>query len=89
MNGIAQVNQEVNVNVFPNPANTNVSIEVPDLKAQGTTLKLYNLIGEIVYQTEIKNQFTVIDVADFANGMYTISIDNKNSRTIKKLVINH
>ena len=89
MSGIAQVNQQVMVNLFPNPANNNVTVEVQDLNPQGTVLKLYNLMGEIVYQTEIKNTFTVIDASAFVSGMYTISIDTKNNRTIRKLVINH
>jgi hypothetical protein len=86
--GITQLDRNKSVSVYPNPANENVTIDISGAGFLVANLKLYNIIGEMVYQTEITSASTVIPVSSFAKGVYTIVIANKGVNVFKKLVIN-
>ena len=86
--GINQYELNQSVSVYPNPASNNVTIEISDLKLKGAIVRLFNIVGEVVYQAEIINSDSVIDVSSFAKGIYTIDIENNGNRVFKKLVVN-
>lgn len=70
--------------VGPNPANDRLVI---DLSAQGNTsapgkynLKLYNLTGEKVYETNTKGErLLTINTSEFCPGIYILKAENLNS----------
>jgi hypothetical protein len=73
--------------VFPNPANTFVTIESP--QTESVTIKIQHINGGMVGQ---KVAFTPIsiDVQDLPNGIYILSTQtDKGFPTIRKLVVHH
>ena len=74
------------IQVYPNPANEKVIIELGNLIGQH--LKIMNAIGQVVYDTEIKNKKIEIDLSDLANGIYTVQVQTTNGTVVKKLVKN-
>jgi len=79
--------QELNgIDVYPNPIQNNLSIEIP-LQVQGPTrIIIINEIGQIIYNENSKNTSININTEEWKKGVYFIQIWNNNvSRTIKSI----
>ncbi len=74
--------------LYPNPAGNYVIVEVPEMLLKGASVKIVNLLGERIYQSELKSLVTNIDISMLGKGMYIISIENKTSGAVKRLVVN-
>jgi PKD repeat protein len=74
------------INVYPNPANTDINIAINDTEA--TEISLYNALGEQVYTTK-GNLTGIVNISlqDYAKGIYTLSCKTKNGIAIKKVSI--
>ncbi|MGZ4116612.1 MAG: T9SS type A sorting domain-containing protein [Bacteroidia bacterium] len=86
--GIAQNVLNQAVSVYPNPANDQVTIEISDPKLKNSYVRFYNMMGQVIYQTEIITSNSVINVSSFAKGIYTVGIENNGNKVFKKLIIN-
>lgn len=81
------INSELKI--FPNPAWDIITVQLPDAFISPGTLTIYNNFGEPVLRREITglNSSFAIDVSNFINGIYFLSI-NSNSITIStKLIV--
>lgn len=69
--------------VYPNPTREKLIIEctkVPDEKGE---VALQSLCGEILLRTEFKS---VIDLSAFPNGIYFLSVQNCETRSVFKII---
>lgn len=75
--------------VYPNPANQQLSVIVP-ARFQGGQLRITDLSGRIVASTAVNtsNELMQLSVADLAVGVYVVSVANSTEVLYKKLVIN-
>ena len=73
------------VSVYPNPANGIINIDIKNVKVQ--SLKVINVIGEVVYQSANINSKSTVDVSSFAKGIYSIEFIINNTKVVKKLVV--
>ncbi|HPI18929.1 MAG TPA: T9SS type A sorting domain-containing protein [Candidatus Kapabacteria bacterium] len=69
--------------VFPNPAVNEIIIKYPNLKAN-TIVKIYNLLGEQVFEKSISNETSLIEINSIPKGAYILVIDNKSKAFIKE-----
>jgi len=77
------------VSVYPNPSNGETNVRVNVTGAQVATVKLVNILGQVVMTKTItlnggENVFT-INVAGYTAGVYNLVIDNGNGQTVKKI----
>ena len=84
--GINQAEMNDAVSVYPNPANDEVTIEL-GIGMKDLNITIYNMVGELVYSSEMTNQQKMIDISAFAKGIYTVEVENKDAKVFKKLVI--
>jgi hypothetical protein len=67
--------------IYPNPANEFITIK--DLQ-DGSTLKIIDNTGNVVYSSIIRNHQTrTINMIDFSNGIYLIHIETENGEVKK------
>ena len=58
--------------------------------AIGKEIKIYNAFGQLVFESKIqKENRLTIDISDFANGIYIVSLADSNFVSTKKLVVNN
>lgn len=79
-----EINQQIsslNINLWPNPADLRLQIEVPELLS-GSNFSLMNIDGQIVLNGTIGNGITGIDVSELAGGIYILKIGNSAFRQI-------
>ena len=70
--------------VYPNPANESITISCSE--NEQTTVYLLNIQGETLYQSQLQNNKTIIDLRGFESGIYIIKLIDDNGFVIKKVV---
>jgi len=67
------------INIFQNPANHRINIEINDKEFAGGRLLIQNSIGSEVYTQNIplKSTLQVIDVSNFSTGVYFCTFINQ------------
>jgi len=83
--GIAE--EEINsVNLYPNPAMDNLYLDITEMVVSAplnhltVNCEIYNSMGQLVETVQLSNDLTVINVKDFAKGIYVLKI-NSESKT--------
>ena len=78
---------DVNFNVYPNPFDDRLNIEVPVLKAE-SSVKLIDTRGKVVLRQSIQSgdTFIILNTADVLPGMYIIECQLGNNRVTKKVI---
>jgi hypothetical protein len=59
--------------IFPNPAKTQITLNATTNQI-GKTLKVYDALGKVVYESIIKQEQSNISITHWANGIYTVAI---------------
>ncbi|MDB0027084.1 T9SS type A sorting domain-containing protein [Flavobacteriales bacterium] len=86
VNEIVGVNETLsNVNVYPNPTNGNVTIELGGLT--DISIKVTNLIGEVIYEDHKISNSTYNLYIEEAAGLYFVEISNENNKEVVKLLV--
>ena len=67
--------------VYPNPGNNNLNIVVPE----GTfdKLQIFDVLGRMIFEKEIKEVVTTINTENLAPGMYFWKVGNETGKWIK------
>lgn len=78
------IQEEYEASIYPNPANDIVTIKAGSSIDQ---VLLYNQIGQLVKQVEVKNNTVIINVSDMESGLCFIQIQSATQTTTRKLVI--
>ena len=75
------------LNVYPNPANEVVNVEIPYVNGS-ETLRVFNSMGQLVYEAKAETNMTQmqIDVADWAHGIYHIEWVAQNNTLTSRFV---
>jgi hypothetical protein len=77
---------KVEVKMFPNPASNMVALRLPAAHPF-RLLRMYNAIGEEVYQSELLQESAVISTAQFPSGIYFLKLQGGTFTQTEKLII--
>jgi hypothetical protein len=79
------------VDVYPNPSNGETNVLINAIHASAATVKVVNSIGQVVYtssQALAQGENNIkLDASQFAHGMYSIIIESKHGKVVKKLTV--
>jgi Secretion system C-terminal sorting domain len=75
--------KETDLLIYPNPTNNIININT-DLLKDIKTIKVYNLVGELLFQQN-KN-FNMVDLGNYSNGTYLISIETNQNTITRKII---
>jgi hypothetical protein len=83
--------KEVELKIAPNPSDGRVSVELNLIEYGITTLRIYDNIGNIIYEKDLIS-FTgkkdlIIETSRFANGIYFVILQTPTIRKTKELII--
>ena len=76
------------VAIYPDPANTNVNLLFNDPQVN-TQIQVYNMLGEIVYQSQANSSKISIATSQWSEGLYMIRISSDAGTVSKPLIIRH
>ncbi|MDD5571444.1 MAG: T9SS type A sorting domain-containing protein [Bacteroidales bacterium] len=86
--GIKEIsNKENNMDfiVYPNPANTKITIELPQITKQNT-ITIYNISGAELIKQQVTKSRTEIDVRDLPCGIYFVKVVNENGVSVGRFL---
>lgn len=83
--GIKGVQEENGFSVYPNPAKTNLIVELKNFNL--ATLQLYNSIGELCLIHKVKKGINSISIEQLPSGVYTYELQKKTQSHFGKLLI--
>ena len=81
-----------NIDVYPNPANTQVVISYENPESQKINIEMLDVNGKIIKTIfqgmSTKGKQTVIfEMPAVSNGMYFISVDNNSYKNVKTIFV--
>lgn len=71
--------------IVPNPASTKIDIKLSNAFDIGQ-VKVYNAIGKLVHSKTISNFDTSIDLSNWSNGIYLLSVEIENKLQTKRFI---
>lgn len=72
---------------YPNPAKEKTYIQV-EFTGPQASLKVYNVLGKLVMQQKIANSGTfMINVTDFAEGVYIYTLESNGEKITKRMTV--
>ena len=79
------------INIYPNPTSRELNINFKIQRSQNTQIRIYNLLGEIVFFESLKNQKgeyrKTLDISMLSKGVYLLKVTSPNRLAERKLVI--
>ena len=78
-------NGEMGLNVYPNPANTLMSVEAEGLQQ----VTICNVMGQVVKTQRCTEDGVVVNTSDLASGIYTISVKTTQGTMTKRFSVIH
>ena len=77
------------INMFPNPSNGLVTLEIRDAKAKGAMqVEISNALGQIVHTAALRdNAENQLNLSGLANGLYVLRVKSGSEYTIRQLVL--
>jgi|GEM_PF-6272404 hypothetical protein len=90
-NDISDSSKAHDANVYPNPANTQLNVEVQLQQGGSDNICLYNMMGEKVICEELTNSVTTFAIDRLSAGIYLYRITDVAGNLIKadKVIITH
>lgn len=80
--GVDEVNNPLNISVFPNPANVKIIIEC----TSQSEIEILNIEGQLVKKLTTNDISTIVDLSNLSGGIYIIKARNQRGIAIKKLI---
>jgi hypothetical protein len=88
---VGMVNGKPVINVYPNPAKGQITVELLNLTTKPFSMKLVSVDGKTVLQEEINSQSgqfrKTISISMIAAGVYFLKVESENSLTVLKLIV--
>jgi hypothetical protein len=73
------------INLYPNPANSYINVQVTNATAHGM-ISIYNTSGALVKLVEIEESEKEIDISELPSGLYLITVDTKKEAITKQFI---
>ncbi|TPD72035.1 S8 family serine peptidase [Flavobacterium microcysteis] len=80
-------NQLANISVYPNPSKGILNVSLPANTGK-TTLHLNDIQGRRILTKETSNTNEVLNIDNFSDGVYILTIENGALKTTKKIILN-
>jgi hypothetical protein len=76
------------ISIFPNPANESITIKNEGfVLGKNTTIKIYDMVGALVYHEPMASKTMVVNVQSYAKGIYTIAVESHEQCLYNKLIV--
>ena len=89
--GIVENLQDLDLNLYPNPAQTSAKLFASGIQNGSYTITMSNMLGQIVYSQFIDIRNNLLDhninVKSIAAGEYLINLISENQSIVRKLVV--
>jgi len=87
--GITKI-EKSKLNVYPNPANSKLYIELDNLQSNYKMLEIVNVTGEVCLKTEVdpSKELLELNIENLCKGVYIIKMSNDTDFIFKRMIKN-
>lgn len=85
-NGIQTLSTIFGTNIYPNPSNNELNIELENTQAENGMARIYSINSKLVKQIQINNKHTKINIQELPSGIYILKLQHGNEIEILKFV---
>jgi PKD repeat protein len=71
--------------MYPNPAQDQVHLQIPN----GANVNVFDIVGNLVYETKSNNEMTTLDVSNFSGGLYLVTVQHEGKALTQRLEVMH
>jgi Secretion system C-terminal sorting domain len=77
--------------VFPNPSNTHLTIDIGEYDFQNGSVNIYNSIGQLIYSQVIQNGTNrkSLNLSDFSEDIYFLQLTLGDNQATKSFIVAH
>lgn len=78
------------VDIYPNPANENIKIEIEQQSVSDVEIIISDIMGremKRIFNSKIKDTVLDIDLSEFENGIYLVKVSTETGITTRKMVV--
>jgi hypothetical protein len=79
---VEELNDQLKIKAFPNPATENLTIEIPSTLI-GEVVTIYDVMGKEVHRSKLISTSTILDVTSFSGGTYVLRFADLNVKVFK------
>lgn len=81
--------EEISMSIYPNPASSVLNISAQGLDGN-YDVKMTDVLGKVVYNETVAGSSKKVDVSDFKNGVYLVTITEKGTAIqTRRVVVKH
>ncbi len=88
--GYIELNNTIKVNIYPNPVQDKLNIEINGLIDNDLSIEFFDINGEKLFNKNFNNNsdviYETIDLSNYANGVYFIIIKSNNLIKTEKII---
>lgn len=88
--GIDDIDNAINFNIYPNPNNGKLFIDINSISQKDLSITFYNQLGMLVLKENIQVSDTVkkeFNIENFTQGVYYISITGDKLKYVRKIIV--
>ncbi|KAA5532270.1 T9SS type A sorting domain-containing protein [Taibaiella lutea] len=86
--GVGEIEKSTfSMGVYPNPAKDAIHIEVLGQLKEKAQIQLTNIVGQVVYKNETKDQNVYISTENIPNGIYLLSYTVGDVKKVEKVIV--
>ncbi|HLP14508.1 MAG TPA: T9SS type A sorting domain-containing protein [Flavobacteriales bacterium] len=78
LTGIASTEMENYINIYPNPVSNELIVEIKDKRIATHLVRIYDVLGNIINTYTFDVPFIRIDVSQYNNGSYLLTVDESS-----------
>ncbi len=86
----ANFSKTIGINVYPNPANDYIEVDMKELAGSNVTITLFNQIGVAVMSHTVEKANAGVtehfDISTLGNGQYLLRVSSKDKRDVTKAI---
>ena len=78
----------ISVNIYPNPANTQINVKLNNVTIKNIQIKLYSDLGQLLFTKEYfqTDSAASLYIQKYSKGVYWVVVNNGNDRVVKKVI---
>jgi hypothetical protein len=81
--------EEATISVYPNPASSLITVATKGLD-DDFDIKMTDVLGKVVYNESVAGTSKKVDVSDFKNGVYLVTVTEKGTAIqTRRIVVKH
>ena len=83
---IKEVNSITEINLYPNPTNGVINIDLGNNNLNNATIQLIDLIGKVINTERATSKYTTINLSNFSKGIYLVKFSNQKGSKVYKVI---